>query len=380
VVIVGFGTRPEAIKLAPVVRELRRSGRFRVVTVHTGQHDELADQVLRIFRLPVHHAFKIMTAHQSVGEVLARTIHHADQLFRRRRPDAVLVQGDTASAFGLGIAAYLHRVLVGHVEAGLRSYDRQAPFPEEVMRILLSQAADLHFAPSEHARANLLREGVPRERIFVTGNTVVDALKDVTRRMPLPDVRALWPVGAVRILLTMHRRESFGSPMLEALRTVRRLAEEDPRVAVVFPVHPNPAVRRAVARTLESHDRIRLCPPVDYLTLIALLRSATLVLSDSGGIQEEAPSFRVPVLVLRKVTERPEGLAPDGNVLVGTSGPAIRAAFRRLLAKRPNRALSSPQPSAFGDGRAAARITRILSAALCGTRLVSSRLQFRYRP
>ena len=376
-VMVGFGTRPEAIKMAPVIEALRRTGRCRVETVHTGQHEQLADQVFRVFRISVNHGFDIMTADQSVGQVLAHTIERADRLFRRRRPQALLVQGDTASAFGLGLAGHLHRLVVGHVEAGLRSHDRLAPFPEELMRTLLGQAADLHFAPTPRARGNLLQEGVPRERILVTGNTVVDALVWAARAEGLPDADKLWPTRELRVLLTMHRRESFGAPMLEALGTVRALADEYSELGVVFPVHPNPAVRRAVARTLNGHPRVRLCPPVDYLTLVSLLRSATVVLSDSGGVQEEAPSFGVPVLVLRNVTERPEGLGRGGNILVGTSRAAIRAGFRRALGWSRSSRLRRPRPSVFGDGRAGERIARALATFLAGRRMLPGRFEFR---
>ena len=376
-VMVGFGTRPEAIKMAPVIAALRRTGRFRVETIHTGQHDQLADQVFRVFRIAVDHDFEIMTVDQSVGQVLAHTIESADSLFGRRRPDALLVQGDTASAFGLGLAGHLHRLVVGHVEAGLRSHDRSAPFPEELMRTLLGQAADLHFAPTPRARANLVREGVARGRIFVTGNTVVDALIRAIHSGRLPNADTLWPTGQLRVLLTMHRRESFGAPMIEALGTVRALAKEYAQLGVVFPVHPNPAVRRAVARTLNGQPRIRLCPPVDYLTLVSLLRSATVVLSDSGGVQEEAPSFGVPVLVLRDVTERPEGLRAGGNILVGTSRTAIRAGFRRALAWSRDSRVGRPRPSVFGDGRAGERIAGILAAFLAGRRIPRGRFEFR---
>jgi len=377
VVMVGFGTRPEAIKMAPVIEALRRTGRFRVETIHTGQHEQMADQVFRVFRFPVDHHFNIMTVDQSVGQVLAHTIESADGLFRRRRADALLVQGDTASAFGLGLSGHLHRVIVGHVEAGLRSHDRSAPFPEELMRTLLGQAADLHFAPTPRARGNLLREGVPRDRIFVTGNTVVDALIRATRAGRLPDADKLWPTRELRVLLTMHRRESFGAPMLETLGTVRALAKEYSELGVVFPVHPNPAVRRAVARTLNGHPRVRLCPPVDYLTLVSLLRSATVVLSDSGGVQEEAPSFGVPVLVLRDVTERPEGLGRGGNILVGTSRTAIRAGFRRALGWSRGSRVGRPRPSVFGDGRAGERIAGVLAAFLARRRIPRGRFEFR---
>ena len=363
--------------MAPVIGALQRTGRFRVKTIHTGQHGQLADQVFRVLRIPVHHDFDIMTVDQSVGQVLAHTMESADSLFRRRRPDALLVQGDTASAFGLGLVGHLHRLVVGHVEAGLRSHDRYAPFPEELMRTLLGQAADLHFAPTRRARANLVGEGVCRDRIFVTGNTVVDALIAATRTQRLPNVDKLWPTKDIRVLVTMHRRESFGAPMLEALRTVRSLVQEYSDLGVVFPVHPNPAVRRAVARTLDGQPRVRLCPPVDYLTLVSLLRSATVVLSDSGGVQEEAPSFGVPVLVLRDVTERPEGLGPGGNILVVTSRAAIRAGFRRALLRSRASPVDRPRPSVFGDGRAGERIAGVLAAFFRGRRIRRARFEFR---
>jgi UDP-N-acetylglucosamine 2-epimerase (non-hydrolysing) len=278
----------------------------------------------------------------------------------------VLVQGDTASAFAVALGAFLVGARVGHVEAGLRSGGLKAPFPEELMRLMVDRATDTYFAPTTFARDNLLREGVDEGRVFVTGNTVTDALRFIcelrTTKIRAPE----WRTSGPHVLITMHRRESFGAPMLESLRAIQQLVEHYPDLSVIFPVHPNPNVRSAVRDALASHPRICLCEPLDYLALVRLLSEAQLVLSDSGGIQEEAPSFNVPVLILRDVTERPEGITFARNRLVGTSRSRILRAAAEVLAESapaPGRALA-PSPSVFGDGVTASRIARIVEATL----------------
>lgn len=351
--------------MAPVIAALRRLDSVQVETLHTGQHRELVEQVLKLFRVRVQHSLDIMKPDQTVSDVIGMTLDRASQIFRVKRPDMVLVQGDTASAFAVGLAAFLAGSRVGHIEAGLRSGDLSAPFPEELMRLLIDRATDTYFAPTTLSRDNLLREGIDGERIFVTGNTVTDALYHIASLPARTHRGPHWPTNDLRVLVTMHRRESFGAPMLQAMRAIGQLVERHPELSVIFPVHPNPSVRRAAAETLKGHPRICLCDPLDYLTLVRLLSESHLVLSDSGGIQEEAPSFNVPVLILRDVTERPEGVTYGSNRLVGTSRARILRAAEEVLS-RPIARVASGQPSesVFGDGMVATRIARIVDATL----------------
>jgi UDP-N-acetylglucosamine 2-epimerase (non-hydrolysing) len=327
----------------------------------------------------VHHAFDIMTPDQSVSDVIGKTLRNCTTLFNECEPDMVLVQGDTASAFAVALAAFLAGARVGHVEAGLRSGDLKSPFPEELMRLLVDRAADLFFAPTTLSRDNLLREGISPERIFVTGNTVTDALRVIAGADAAPESGAAWRTSGPRILVTMHRRESFGAPMLEALQAIQQLLDSHEDSCVVFPVHPNPSVRSAVEAVLAKHPRVCICEPVDYLTLIRLLSEATLILSDSGGIQEEAPSFDVPVLVLREVTERPEGLTYAENRLVGTSQTRILRAAEEMLARKAVRSVPrQPRDSVFGDGRASHRIAQIVEATLCERPIDRDAMEYRF--
>ncbi len=362
-VLVVFGTRPEAIKLAPVIRELaRRPDRFRATVAVTAQHRHMLDQVLAVFDIRPEFDLDVMRPGQTPSAVLSRVVEGIDHVLTKTRPDIVLVQGDTTSALAAALAAYHRRVAVGHVEAGLRTGDKYAPFPEEMNRRLISAVADVHFAPTEQARANLLAEGVPGRGIHVTGNTVIDALHLAlasSRIWSLPLLDRTGP-GRRIILVTAHRRESFGPGFERICRALARIVAEHPDVEVVYPVHLNPNVRRPVRRLLRGLDRVHLIEPLEYLEFCHLMQASYLILTDSGGIQEEAPALGKPVLVLREKTERPEAVAAGTARLVGTDADRIAGAAGRLLRSVAAYRRMARARNPFGDGQAAKRIVRIL--------------------
>lgn len=384
-VLVVVGTRPEAIKMAPVVEALR--AREREVTTHlvlTGQHRELVDDVLASFGLAPDRDLGIMRSRQSPYDVIRASLDGLREAVAELEPRALLVQGDTATVFAGALVGFLERLYVGHVEAGLRSGDLAAPWPEEGFRRLTDVVTRGYFAPTPHAAANLVAEGVPADRVHVTGNPVVDALRCMAEpnRAPADPVlaaavrRASEP-GRRLVLLTAHRRESFGQPLADVFGAVRALADDDEALDVVYPVHPNPHVHGPAHERLAGHPRIHLTGPVDYPDLLAVLQRAALVLTDSGGIQEEAPVFGVPVLVLRDVTERPEGVDAGAAELVGTDPERIVRRARSLLAGKGGRAkpaagATDAQPAAtdgetpYGDGRAGERIADLVIHHLTG--------------
>lgn len=359
--LVVAGTRPEAIKLAPVLRAMEPyAGRIESRLLLTGQHSELVDEVLGVFGLRPDWNLEIMREGQSLAEVGRGCLEGLDRVLGEWRPDLVMVQGDTASVFFSALAAYFHEIATAHVEAGLRTGDLRQPFPEEGFRKLTGVLADLHFAPTERCRQNLLREGVPDERIHVTGNTVVDALLDVSARNLAPASPVLQrltaPGAPPFLLLTAHRRESFGRPLERIFRAVRALVEADEELEVVYPVHPNPSVVGPATEWLGDHPRIHLVAPLPYPDLVAALAGARLVLTDSGGIQEEAPTFGTPVLVLREVSERPEGIEAGVARLAGTDPERIVTMARAWLLEARVEAPPGSIPNPYGDGRAGARI------------------------
>jgi UDP-N-acetylglucosamine 2-epimerase len=358
------GTRPEAIKLAPVVRRLRAQGSAETLFVSTGQHREMLAQVLAAFELEPDLDLGIMRAGQDLHDVTVATLTRLKPVLRELRPAWVVVQGDTTTAMAAALAAFYERTSVAHVEAGLRTNDRYRPFPEELNRRLVDQLSTALFAPTALAREALLREGFPDGRILVTGNTVVDAIHHLratggTRRRHAAGLD-LEAIPGRLVLVTSHRRESFGEGLAAICRALVRIAERAPDVTVVYPVHLNPNVDGPVRAALGGHPRIVLLPPVSYVELAALLERAHLVLTDSGGIQEEAPSFRKPVLVLRDVTERPEGVAAGVAALVGTGEERIVEETLRLLADRAAYERMASGASPYGDGRAAERIVEAL--------------------
>jgi UDP-N-acetylglucosamine 2-epimerase (non-hydrolysing) len=359
-VAVVFGTRPEAVKLAPVVAELRRHADLRVRVVATAQHREMLDQALAVFGVAPDVDLDLMRPGQMLPDLTARLVTALAGAFDAERPDVVLVQGDTTTAFAGALAAFYARVPVGHVEAGLRSGVPDDPFPEEANRRLVGVLADLHFAPTPRAAANLRREGVPEDRILVTGNTVIDALLGVVRSLPTAPA----PNGRRHLLMTMHRRENWGGPIRDVCAAVREVLDARPDVDLLFPVHRNPLVREEVGSALAGHPRVELAEPLDYGELVRALRDCTLVLTDSGGIQEEAPTLGKPVLVLRRTTERPEAVEAGCARLVGTEKAAVREALLRLLDEPAAYAAMAHAANPFGDGRASERIALALRQRL----------------
>ena len=362
-----FGTRPEAIKLAPVIRLANEHKEdFEVTICVTAQHREMLDQVMRIFGLTADIDLNLMQHDQSLATLAARAIEQLGQLIEKERPDWVIVQGDTTTTFATAFATYLNRTKLAHVEAGLRTYDKYSPFPEELNRRICSSIADLHFAPTEWAAENLRKENVDWSRIQVTGNTVVDALNWAIRQPHKSTfcddvIRELNESNRKLILVTLHRRESFGPKLENICLALKEIAEQCAGRAHIFlPVHLNPNVREPVHRILSGVPSITLTEPVDYLPLIHLLDACYLVLTDSGGIQEEAPSFRKPVLVLRDVTERPEGVAAGVAKLVGTDRARIVAETMELFQNPSIRERMATHKNPYGDGRASERILQAI--------------------
>lgn len=362
-----FGTRPEAIKMGPVVESLRALPGVSVRTLATAQHRELLDDVLRVFGIVPDHDLNVMTENQKLSDVTARCVQGIDRILESEKPAIVVAQGDTTTVLATALAAYYQRVPFAHVEAGLRTEDKYAPFPEELNRRLVGSLADLHFAPTREAADNLRREGVPDNRIHVTGNTVVDAVQAIAARTTLENVLPEQVLAFARsmkrlVLVTAHRRESFGPPFESMCLAMLDIVTRHPDLGLIYPVHPNPNVRRVVDMHLRNKDRILLLEPIDYLQFVHLMRLSTLILTDSGGVQEEAPSLGKPVLVLREKTERPEGLRAGVARLVGTDRNRIVEEADRILGSGEEYAKMVAAENPYGDGRAAGRIAAILSA------------------
>jgi UDP-N-acetylglucosamine 2-epimerase (non-hydrolysing) len=365
-VLLVVGTRPEGIKLAPVYAALQSRGdEVETRLALTGQHTDLLDQVMDVFSMRPDWDLGIMKEGQDLYDVAHGCLSGLRELVREFRPDMLLVQGDTASVFFGALVGFFERVQVGHVEAGLRSGDKWRPYPEEILRRMTGVVADVHFAPTPGARDHLLAENVPAASIHVTGNTVVDALQRIAalpHTAGNPRLAEILESGKRLVLVTAHRRESFGAPLREAFSALREIADEHADVALLYPVHPNPNVRVPAEELLGGHERISLTTPLDYFDLLHALQRASLVITDSGGVQEEAPSFGTPVLVLRDVTERPEAVEAGLARLVGTSRSAIVAAACSVLAGAARGVGTSP----YGDGRAGDRIADIIVQRLTG--------------
>ncbi len=362
-----FGTRPEAIKMAPVVKSLEQNPAIESRICVTAQHREMLDQVLELFNLHPDIDLDIMKPDQSLAALTADLFTHLDPVLLEEKPDWVLVQGDTTTVMAASLSAFYRGIRVGHVEAGLRTGDKFHPFPEEINRQITSVVADLHFAPTDFARANLLREGIPDGRIRVTGNTVIDALNYIIAKPTPPQVEQWlqkWGIGKEDrrlVLVTAHRRENFGAPIRQICQALRVLSEHFGReVQFVYPVHLNPNIQIPVHELLADLENVHLVDPLDYLSLIHLMQSATVVLTDSGGIQEEAAGLGKPTLVLREVTERPEGLQAGVLRLVGSDPQKIIDETTRLLEDEAAYARMAQATNIFGDGKAAARIVDAL--------------------
>ncbi len=355
-----IGTRPEAIKMAPLVLALRdRSSEFEAVLCSTGQHRDMLNQTLAVFGLEPDINLDLMVTRQTLSDLTARAVRALDEVITRVRPDLVVAQGDTTSAMVGALVAYYHRVPVAHVEAGLRTDDLYQPFPEEGNRRLIGTLAGLHFAPTSTAACRLQQEGVPEGRIFITGNTVIDGLLRVLDGGRQGTHPAL-PRGRRRILLTMHRRESRGAALESICSTILRLVERNPDIEVVFPVHASPFVREPVNRLLSGHPRVVLTEPLGYREFVLLMDSCQLILTDSGGIQEEAPALGKPVLVLRDTTERPEAISAGATRLVGTDPAHVLSVTETLLHNEEAYQAMARARNPYGDGRAVERIVAAL--------------------
>ena len=352
-----FGTRPEAIKIAPIVRILKETPGVDSRVCVTAQHRQMLDQVVELFEIKPDYDLNLMRDNQSLAQISASIFTHLDPVMKDFQPDWVLVVGDTTTVAITSLLAYYRRIKVGHVEAGLRTHNRWHPFPEEINRRIASVIADLHFAPTEWSKANLLREGISEEAIRVTGNPVIDALNFVAQQEQPQEISVLLQkLGTKRlILVTAHRRENFGQPFEQICQALKELASRAD-VEIVYPVHLNPNVQEPVNRILRGTPHVTLLPPLDYLPMVHLMKHAELVLTDSGGLQEEAPSLGIPVLVLRETTERPEGVEAGTVKLVGTeTGPIVREA-NRLLDDPSAHAKMAKAANPYGDGHAAERI------------------------
>lgn len=366
-VLVAFGTRPEAVKMAPVLRALEEDGAFETVVLATAQHREMLDQAVGAFGLRIDCDLDLMRDRQTLDGLTARILTASTPVLERTEPDAVLVHGDTSTAFALALASVYRQIPVGHVEAGLRSGNRYSPFPEEMNRRLVSNLASWHYAPTAGNRANLVAEGVDPANVWVTGNTVIDALLatvDPSYRFASGELAAVDFEGARVIGLTCHRRENLGAPMERMFAAVRDAVDAHPDVEAVYPVHRNPAVRAVAERVLGGHPRIRLVEPLDYADFSNFMARCSFMLTDSGGVQEEAPALDVPVVVLRDDTERPEALEAGCAVLAGTSYAGVRASCEALLDDPALYARMASAPDPYGDGHAAERIRGALGEAL----------------
>ncbi|NIM02870.1 UDP-N-acetylglucosamine 2-epimerase (non-hydrolyzing) [bacterium] len=359
-----FGTRPEAIKMAPVLRELKKKDDlFKAVVVVTAQHREMLDQVLRLFNLRSHYDLNIMQESQTPYHITTSALSRLEKVINIENPDFVLVQGDTTTTFAAALASFYQRVPVGHIEAGLRSYDRFNPYPEEVNRLLTDALCDLHFAPTPTAKRSLLKENIKKESIFVTGNTVIDALYLALKKAHRFRNSVLKKIDFNKkriILLTAHRRENWGTPLENICLSIKKLIDKYDDLEIIFPVHLNPKIRNVVYKLLKKSPRIHLIKPLDYLDFVNLLNKCSLVLTDSGGLQEEAPALGKPVLLLREVTERPEAVKAGTVKVVGLSRNRIFEETCKLLNSKRIYERMATSVNPYGDGKTSARIVEAI--------------------
>jgi UDP-N-acetylglucosamine 2-epimerase (non-hydrolysing) len=356
-----FGTRPEAIKMAPVAYALKNVELFELQIVLTAQHRELLDQVMEIFKLKADYDLNIMQEKQTLTQITVRVLEGLERIWQKDTPDMVLVHGDTTTTFAASLAAFYKKIPIGHVEAGLRTYDKYQPYPEEMNRHLTGVLSDLHFAPTRRAKENLLKENVPSNNVFVTGNTVIDALLFVYNTLDKFDINL--PVEIPKgkyILVTSHRRENWGKPLENIALALKEILDEFEDLYIVYPVHPNPIIRDTVNSILGNEKRAILISPVDYVTMVYLIANCKLVLTDSGGLQEEAPSLGKPVLVLRGVTERPEAVEAGTVKIIGTDRQRIVEEVRKLLLDKDEYNKMAKALNPYGDGKASERIRDIL--------------------
>ncbi len=359
-----FGTRPEAIKMCPLVNELKKHEKLKTVVCVTGQHRQMLDQVLEVFHVMPDYDLSVMKDKQTLFDVTAGILEGIRNVLEEEKPDVVLVHGDTSTTFSAALACFYLQIPVGHVEAGLRTYDLYSPYPEEFNRQAVGIIARYHFAPTGKAKENLLREGKEPETIFVTGNTAIDALKTTVRDgYTHPELD--WAAGSRLIMITAHRRENLGEPMRHMFRAIRRIIDEHPDVKAIYPIHMNPAVREVAKEELEDSDRIHLMEPLEVIDFHNFLNQSYMILTDSGGIQEEAPSLGKPVLVMRDTTERPEGIDAGTLKLVGTVEETLYENFKLLLENQEEYRKMSTASNPYGDGTACRQIAAILEKELC---------------
>lgn len=358
-VMLVFGTRPEAIKMCPLVNELKKRESLETVVCVTGQHRQMLDQVLETFSVVPDYDLSIMKDKQTLFDITTNILNRIKEVLEKEKPDVVLVHGDTSTTFVTALACFYLQIPVGHVEAGLRTYDIYSPFPEEFNRQAVSVISQYNFAPTMRAKENLIREGKNAEKIWVTGNTVIDALKTTVKdNYTHPELD--WAEGSRLIFITAHRRENQGEPMHHMFRAIRRVMEEHPDVKALYPIHMNPVVRKAADEELGGFDRIHIIDPIEVFDCHNIMARSYLILTDSGGIQEEAPSLGKPVLVMRDTTERPEGVAAGTLRLVGTSEEVIYDSFKELLENKEAYEAMSKANNPYGDGHACERIADIL--------------------
>ncbi len=358
-VMLVFGTRPEAIKMCPLVNELKTRENLQTVVCVTGQHRQMLDQVLETFQVIPDYDLSIMKERQTLFDVTTNILNRFKAVVDIEKPDVVLVHGDTSTTFVTALTCFYLQIPVGHVEAGLRTYNIYSPYPEEFNRQAVSIIASYNFAPTELSRQNLIQEGKKPESIYVTGNTAIDALK-TTVRNDYRHEQLDWAEGSRLIMITAHRRENLGEPMKHMFRAIRRVCDEHPDVKAIYPIHMNPVVRETANAILGGDERIRIIEPLDVLDFHNFLAHSYMILTDSGGIQEEAPSFGKPVLVMRDTTERPEGIAAGTLKLVGTEEETIYYAFKQLLEDKDEYERMSKASNPYGDGFACKRIADIL--------------------
>ncbi len=362
-VLTVFGTRPEAIKMAPLVKKLNEEPEIESILCVTAQHREMLDQVLDLFELVPDYDLNIMKQNQTISQITSNVLMGLEEIFNKERPDIVLVHGDTTTTFAASLAAFYQQVRVGHVEAGLRTYDKYSPYPEEMNRILTGHIADLHFAPTERNRQNLLREAISDEAIFITGNTVIDALLEVADKPYEFEDETIKNIDFEKrrvITVTCHRRENLGENMEQIFSAIRDIAAEFEDTEIIYPVHMNPKVRETAGRILGNASRIHLIEPLQYQPFSNLMAKSHLIITDSGGIQEEAPSLGKPVLVVRKETERPEAIEAGTVKLAGVSRDTIYQMTKELLTDEEAYGKMARAVNPYGDGRACERIIKIL--------------------
>lgn len=351
-----FGTRPEAIKMAPLVLKLQADPRFEEVTVVSAQHREMLDQVLEIFKIKPDYDFNIMHKNQTLEDITSKVLNDLAQVIKKEKPDVVLVHGDTTTSFAAALASFYEQTTLGHVEAGLRTWNKYSPFPEEMNRQMTDDMADLYFAPTELSKQNLLKENHKKEGIFVTGNTAIDALEQTVQKDYHHEVLDEVAPGHKIILVTMHRRENQGEPMRRVFKVMRQVIDAHPDVEIIYPVHLSPRVQEAANGVLGGDKRIHLIKPLDVVDFHNLAKRSYFIMTDSGGVQEEAPSLGKPVLVLRDTTERPEGVTAGTLKLVGTQVDQVREAMLDLLENKEDYDKMANAQNPYGDGHASERI------------------------